>query len=243
MSFTTQEYPKIALRIFLFTRRFPLESSGTSFSPINFVRPLRRWAPRRRCRKPWPEGPEPMGEISMTWESSAKSLVYERFPIIWGFPKIGVPRNHPFTTRFFDFKATIWGYPHSRKPPIGDLNPLFHKWGSVLENPMKMDDDWGYIHDFGNHWVHIFNPPALGHPACTMEHQANVQHQRMVMSARPFQRLGCPNHWTQTVRWLETPRWYGPYMPIWHMEIGWYRLWCSNVFKLAGTWMLIPLKE
>ena len=31
---------------------------------------------------------------------------------IWGFPKIGVPLNHPFLDRIFPHKPSIWGHPH-----------------------------------------------------------------------------------------------------------------------------------
>ena len=37
---------------------------------------------------------------------------------IWGFPKIGVPPNHPNFSRMFPYKPSIWGYPHSWKPPF-----------------------------------------------------------------------------------------------------------------------------
>ena len=37
---------------------------------------------------------------------------------IWGFPKMGVPQNHPFHG-IFSYKPSLLGYPHLWKPPFG----------------------------------------------------------------------------------------------------------------------------
>ena len=44
--------------------------------------------------------------------------------IIWRFPEIGVPLNHPFLDGIFHYKPTIWGYPNFRKPPYNVLQKL-----------------------------------------------------------------------------------------------------------------------
>ena len=37
--------------------------------------------------------------------------------VIWGFPAMGVPLNHPFIDGIFPINHLFFGYPHLRNPP------------------------------------------------------------------------------------------------------------------------------
>ena len=48
--------------------------------------------------------------------------------VIWGFPEIGVPPNHPNFNRIFPYKPSILGIPHSWKAPVYLLALSFRNW-------------------------------------------------------------------------------------------------------------------
>ena len=46
------------------------------------------------------------------------SIIHRFSPLlIWGFPEIGVPPNHPNFSGIFHYKPAIFGYPHLWTPP------------------------------------------------------------------------------------------------------------------------------
>ena len=55
------------------------------------------------------------------WQKNAKNMVYH---YKWRFPKIGVPRNHPFVDGIFHYKPSILGSSHLEKPSKWIINHI-----------------------------------------------------------------------------------------------------------------------
>ena len=48
--------------------------------------------------------------------------------LIWRFPKVGVPPNHPYSNGFSIINPSIWGYPHLWTPPYCNMMSGCPSW-------------------------------------------------------------------------------------------------------------------
>ena len=91
-------------------------------------------------------------QLEMSWDDAEHPNISR---LIWRFPKIGVPLNHPFLFEIFpeiDWPSNYWGTPMTMETPI---SPTFHpsevvEWGWVKEDyynavmqPARRASGWG----------------------------------------------------------------------------------------------------